>query len=113
LLEEIRLKRKEAPDDPEYSESGLNGMGYALLSLGYQDAAIGVFLLNVEFNPQSANCSDSLAEAYERMGDRTNAPEVLPPGDRSLEPVLRKEQGLRALSGGRPRENPQAPKRAK
>jgi CubicO group peptidase (beta-lactamase class C family) len=73
LLEEIRLKRKEAPDDPEYSESGLNGMGYALLSLGYQDAAIGVFLLNVEFNPQSANCSDSLAEAYERMGDRTNA----------------------------------------
>jgi tetratricopeptide (TPR) repeat protein len=44
-----------------------------LLSLGYQDAAIGVFLLNLEFNPQSANCCDSLAEAYERKGDRTNA----------------------------------------
>ena len=40
---------------------------------GYPDAAIGVFHLNLEFNPQSANCCGSLAEAYERQDDRTNA----------------------------------------
>lgn len=73
LIEEIRIKRKEAAGDPTYSERGLNGLGYKLMSLGYQDAAIAVFLLNLEFYPQSANCSDSLAEGYDHKGDRTNA----------------------------------------
>ncbi|MGB8951407.1 MAG: serine hydrolase domain-containing protein [Candidatus Aminicenantales bacterium] len=83
LVEEIRLKRKEAPNDPEYSESGLNGIGYELLSLGYQDAAVAVFLLNLEFYPQSANCSDSLAEAYERIGDRAH---LIGAGDIAIQP---------------------------
>jgi len=73
IVEEIRLKRKNTPDDPAYSENGLNGLGYELVSLEYLDAAVGVFLLNLEWNPQSANCSDSLAEAYERKCDRANA----------------------------------------
>jgi CubicO group peptidase (beta-lactamase class C family) len=73
VLDEIRLKRKEAPDDPQYSERGLNGVGYELLRSGYSDAAIEVFRLNLEFYPESANCSDSLAEGYERKGDRANA----------------------------------------
>lgn len=73
VLDEIRLKRKEAPDDPQYWEHGLNGAGYELLRMGYSDAAIEVFRLNLEFYPESANCSDSLAEGYERKGDRANA----------------------------------------
>ena len=73
VVEELRLKRKEAPNDPANSEQRVNGIGYELLSYGYQEAATGVFLFNLECNPQSSNCSDSLAEAYERAGDRPNA----------------------------------------
>ena len=69
----IRRGRQEAPDDPENSESSLNQKGYFLLANDYPDAALAVFQLNLEFNPQSANCSDSLAEAFEGRGDRVNA----------------------------------------
>jgi tetratricopeptide (TPR) repeat protein len=73
LFDDLRNRRKDAPDNPENSEQSFNGLGYELLSFGYQNAAIGVFLLNLEFNPQSSNCCDSLAEAYERSGDRESA----------------------------------------
>ncbi|HUU05658.1 MAG TPA: serine hydrolase [Patescibacteria group bacterium] len=73
MVDTVRRGRQEAPDDPENSEGSLNQRGYYLLASGYPDAALAVFQLNLEFNPQSANCSDSLAEAYERRGDRVNA----------------------------------------
>ena len=73
LVEDVRQKRRQAPDDAANSERGLNEKGYYLLSCGYADAAIGVFVLNLEFNPRSANCSDSAADAYERNGDPANA----------------------------------------
>jgi tetratricopeptide (TPR) repeat protein len=36
-------------------------------------AAIEVFKMNVEMNPQSANAYDSLGEAYMKAGDDENA----------------------------------------
>ncbi len=73
VADAVRRGRQEAPDDPENSEGSLNQKGYFLQANGYADAALAVFQLNLEFNPQSANCSDSLAEAYERRGDRVKA----------------------------------------
>jgi CubicO group peptidase (beta-lactamase class C family) len=73
LIAEIRQKRLATPDDPAVGEVALNQKGYNLLSTGYEEAALRVFLLNLEFHPRSANCSDSAAEAYQRNGDRANA----------------------------------------
>jgi CubicO group peptidase (beta-lactamase class C family) len=73
LLDDIKRRRLEMPGDPRISEGGLNRLGYRLLRDGNSDAAIGVFRLNMEFNPRSANCCDSLAEACEGTGDKANA----------------------------------------
>lgn len=73
MFEDIRLKRREAPEDPANTEKSLNQLGYELLWKEYRDAAIGAFLLNGEFNSRSAHCCDRLAEAYDHIGDQTNA----------------------------------------
>jgi CubicO group peptidase (beta-lactamase class C family) len=73
LFEDIRRRRKESPDDPANSDKSLNQLGFELLWTEYRQAAIGVFLLNVEFNPQSAHWRDSLGEAYEYIDDQANA----------------------------------------
>jgi tetratricopeptide (TPR) repeat protein len=54
-------------------EGRINSIGYALLSAGRIDEAIVVFEYNVAKYPQSANCYDSLAEAFEKKGDRRQA----------------------------------------
>ena len=53
----------------DFGEQGLNGLGYGLLGQKQVEAAIAVFLLNVEYNPESANVYDSLAEAYMTAGN--------------------------------------------
>jgi CubicO group peptidase (beta-lactamase class C family) len=73
IVEACQEKAKENPADPEISEGRLNGLGYQLLGLGEHDAAIAVFALNVELNSSSANCYDSLAEAYMEKGDTEQA----------------------------------------
>ncbi len=73
LLADCRQKRKANPDDPRYGENSLNRLGYKLLTMGYPETAGGVFRLNVEFCPRSANACDSLAEFCERQGDRASA----------------------------------------
>lgn len=37
------------------------------------DEAIEIFSLNTKKNPNSANCWDSLGEAYAKKGDKKNA----------------------------------------
>lgn len=64
--------RKALEAQPDV-EGRLNGLGYALLGAGRLDDAIVVFEYNVRQYPQSANVYDSLAEAFEKKGDRPQA----------------------------------------
>jgi tetratricopeptide (TPR) repeat protein len=55
------------------SENELNAYGYQLLGAGQHDKAIEIFTLNTKHNPKSANCFDSLGEAFATKGDKKNA----------------------------------------
>ena len=55
------------------SENELNNYGYQLLNDKDQDRAIQVLTLNTQRHPKSANCFDSLGEAYALSGDKKNA----------------------------------------
>ena len=55
------------------TEIELNNYGYQLLAQKQQDKAIGVFILNTQRHPKSANTFDSLGEAYALGGDKKNA----------------------------------------
>ncbi len=69
-----RLKRAE-PHSPVIREAEFNALGYEALGKGEAARAVGIFRLNVEAHPLSANAYDSLAEAYARGGDRRAAVE--------------------------------------
>ena len=56
-----------------FSENDFNSLGYNLITRGMINAAVEVFKMNVEMNPQSANAYDSLGEAYMKAGDDENA----------------------------------------
>jgi len=47
-----------------FDENEFNALGYAFVARGMVEAAIEVFKMNVELNPESANAYDSLGEAY-------------------------------------------------
>ena len=51
----------------------INEWGYALLGQNKDAQAIEVFKLSIYVSPKSANAYDSLAEAYEKVGDKENA----------------------------------------
>jgi tetratricopeptide (TPR) repeat protein len=55
------------------SESELNACGYTLMGSGKMKEAIAVFRINVNLFPQSANCYDSLGEAYAKVGLKDKA----------------------------------------
>jgi tetratricopeptide (TPR) repeat protein len=55
------------------TENELNNYGYQLLNQKEQDRAIEVFIMNTQRHPTSANCFDSLGEAYALKGDKKNA----------------------------------------
>jgi tetratricopeptide (TPR) repeat protein len=55
------------------TEGELNAYGYQLLGQGENDKAIQILTLNTEKFPKSANCWDSLGEAYAVKGDSKNA----------------------------------------
>ena len=62
--------------DPElmlFSEAAMNIAGYRFFQQGMVDEAIVLFKMNAEVYPQSANCWDSLAEAYMANDDNENA----------------------------------------
>jgi predicted alpha/beta superfamily hydrolase len=62
------MKYQELKSDDEsqlyFDENEFNSLGYSLIAEGAIDAAIEVFKMNVDQNPQSANAYDSLGEAY-------------------------------------------------
>ena len=58
---------------PQNIESTLNNTGYNLIGLKNVKEAIEVLKLNVRLNPNSANCYDSLGEAYALDGDVAQA----------------------------------------
>ncbi len=55
------------------SENELNIYGYQLLNNKEYDKAIEIFTLNTKHFPKSANCFDSLGEAFATKGDKKNA----------------------------------------
>jgi len=59
----------ETDDGYQLQEGELNGLGYELLREGRIAEAIEIFKLNVEAFPSSANCFDSLGEAYLAAGE--------------------------------------------
>jgi predicted alpha/beta superfamily hydrolase len=55
------------------SEANVNAIGYNLIQRKEYDKALKVFQYNVRRSPKSYNALDSLAEAYQTMGERANA----------------------------------------
>jgi tetratricopeptide (TPR) repeat protein len=51
----------------------LNALGYQMLTSGHTDKAIHYFKLNIERNPEVANCYDSLGEGYMAKGEKEKA----------------------------------------
>lgn len=51
----------------------LNFFGYQFLNAGEMEAALKLFKINVEVYPKDANAYDSLAEAFQKSGDKVNA----------------------------------------
>jgi CubicO group peptidase (beta-lactamase class C family) len=65
------LKKQDPKFRPD--EFDMNAWGYELLQNGKKKEAVEIFKLNVVLYPKSANTYDSLAEAYEKGGDRALA----------------------------------------
>ena len=84
------------PDWIPFSENRMNIMGYEQLRSGNIAEAIGLFKLNVEAFPASANAYDSLGEAYMVNGDKELAIEnytkslQLDPGNENAREMLKK-----------------------
>jgi CubicO group peptidase (beta-lactamase class C family) len=67
-----RLYQSGDPDY-EFSEGALNSYAYILLRAGRVQEAIKVFQLNASLYPNSVNVYDSLADGYEKAGDKAAA----------------------------------------
>lgn len=63
----------EHQDAALVTEDAVNDFGYMLLSFGHPQAAVPIFEWNVARFPTSWNAHDSLADAYNRAGDRAHA----------------------------------------
>lgn len=63
------LKRTD-PDGYDFAEPRLNNLGNMLLERNRTADAIAIFKLNAEEYPKSGNVYDSLAEAYEKDGQK-------------------------------------------
>jgi predicted alpha/beta superfamily hydrolase len=79
-----------------FDEAEFNSLGYGLIGREMVEAAIEIFKINVEMNPESANAYDSLGEAYMLKGDRAAAIEnytrslELDPGNANASEMLGK-----------------------
>jgi CubicO group peptidase (beta-lactamase class C family) len=69
-----RTHKTANADEYDLDEGEINALGYQLL---YQDRrqgdAVRIFLFNTAEHPSSSNAFDSLAEAYQVMGDKDSA----------------------------------------
>jgi dienelactone hydrolase len=70
---ELVAARKAKKPFPLAPEGAINAIGYELLRGGRVPDAIGVFELNVDAYPGSANTLDSLSDAYLAAGDKVKA----------------------------------------
>ncbi|MGH8459722.1 MAG: cytochrome P460 family protein, partial [Nevskiales bacterium] len=70
---QFREQRRRHPEADVFRESGLNALGYRLLSNQRRGDAIAILALVTSEFPQSSNAFDSLADAYEQSGDREQA----------------------------------------
>jgi peptidylprolyl isomerase len=69
-VDEYRNLKKTQPDGYNFKESQLNMLGYQLMQAARTADAIEIFKLNAESYPKSANCYDSLGEAYLLTGQK-------------------------------------------
>lgn len=69
-VDEYRNLKKTQPDAYNFKESQLNMLGYQLMQAARTADAIEIFKLNAEAYPRSANCYDSLGEAYLLTGQK-------------------------------------------
>jgi cyclase len=68
-IEQYMELKKDQPDSYTFAENDLNMLGYNLLWRDMKEEAIGIFKLNIQAYPKSANPYDSLGEAYLASGD--------------------------------------------
>ena len=76
----VELYEKFTAVDPDrilFPEATMNITGYRFLQQGRVSEAIALFKMNADTYPQSANCWDSLAEAYIANGDNEHALECV------------------------------------
>jgi tetratricopeptide (TPR) repeat protein len=80
LDEAVEIYRTFRAEDPEmvfFQEAQFNALGYRFLGAGQVSEAIEIFRMNADAYPGSANCWDSLAEAYIANGDNQLAIECV------------------------------------
>jgi hypothetical protein len=65
--------RRERPDDFDFGEQQLNGLGYRMMQHGAAAGAVTLFRRNAELFPASGNVYDSLAEGLLAAGDTLGA----------------------------------------
>jgi len=75
-IAEYHRLRENNPDQYNFDEEQLNGLGYELLGMKKPEDAIRIFELNVEMYPDYANGFDSLGDGYLAIGDTTKTIEV-------------------------------------
>jgi tetratricopeptide (TPR) repeat protein len=68
--------RRARPNDFDFGEQQLNGLGYGMIRHGAVPGAIALFRRNAELFPASGNAFDSLAEGYLAAGDSLRAAEA-------------------------------------
>jgi tetratricopeptide (TPR) repeat protein len=94
----IEIYEKFTALDPDlvlFPEANMNYAGYRMLQGGRTAEAVALLKMNAETYPQSANCWDSLAEAYMANGDNDLALQCVEtlietlPDDTNLTPELR------------------------
>jgi len=73
-LTTYRADKTAHADEYDFDEGEINALGYQLLyGDRRQPDAVRIFLLNTAEHPSSSNAFDSLAEAYQIMGDKASA----------------------------------------
>jgi dienelactone hydrolase len=73
LVADLKAARKAGKPFAIAPEAAINALGYELIQEGRVPDAVGVFELNVEAYPGSANTLDSLSDGYLAAGDKTKA----------------------------------------
>ena len=66
-------EKAQSPQTYLFNGNFLDELGYWLLDRGYAEKALGIFLLNVELEPEDAGWVDSVADAYVAMDSTASA----------------------------------------